>query len=657
VLTVDQLDVDRLGPALRWAVARLAYRQLPRWATLALEMDSAGLDVSGIAHFFSRDLVQVPPALNDDLLDLFGRSEKILSNHFTFLNRARKFPEDIDWEPNESAAWRAELHSFDFGLDLALYFRISGEERYVRHLRYLIAQWIGANPPGQGSGWKLSALARRLRNCILSADLARHDWERDPSFFSLVTKSLALQATFLHRHAHSAGDSDDALNCAAGLQLAGKFFGGHKGNALRSAGRAMLQKEVNEFLSPAGDVVHPRPSSVLRLARALVDYFVFESCMAGACPGYPAGPTYGPVPHFHGGEDFEFWKERLGAVLNVLSGILLPQGELPLFGPAPSSSADDLADVFALAAALLGDSIWKNLAGKSGLLPYMLLGEPGHTQFQSLPDIRWRAATCHQPQLGIYRLSPTGTSGAVINGRLPRPRHDHQDALSYELSLCGQRVVIDSGAHLPPDASPTHSFAVARAHSVLLVDGQAPHYDAPYQKPCSGEPREAAGIVGLQLAHQGFSFLGVAHQRAWFCVNENAWVVLDCLEGSGAHGATSLIHFYPIFEIELRDDRAIVHSRSLALSVFPLGGSKPQLKSSRGDDPNFPGWYAPEFGVKYPASVLRLEWEPSPLPWLGGYLIAAGVDLDFEVGDADDRSLAFTLAGKEYRLHKSEIRK
>lgn len=401
MLTFNQLDLDRLGPAVRWAVARLAYRQFPRAATLALEMDSAGLDVSRIPHFFARDLVQVPPALNDDLLDLFGRSEKLLSNQFTFLNRARKFPEDIDWEPNESAAWRAELHSFDFGLELALYFRVSGEERYARHLRYLIAQWIGANPPGQGSGWALSALARRLRNCILGADLARHDWECDPAFFRLVNQSLALQATFLLRHAPSADDTDMALDCATGLQLAGRFFGGNKGNALRSAGRAILHNIVEEFLAPDSDAVHSRPSSVLRLARALVEYLVFESCRAGACPGQPERPAQGPALHYHGGDDllhgdgdFEFWKEKLRAVLNILSGILLPEGELPLFGPAPSSSADDLADVFGVAAVLLGDSIWKNLAGKLGLLPYMLLGERGRTQFQSLPEIRWRATTC-----------------------------------------------------------------------------------------------------------------------------------------------------------------------------------------------------------------------------------------------------------------------
>jgi hypothetical protein len=132
-------------------------------------MDAGGLDICRPVNLLARDLVQLPRSLNDDLLDWFGRSEKILSNHFTFLNRWRELPEDIDWEPNETEEWRADLHAFDYGLDLALYFRISREERYARHLRYLIAHWVGANLPGQGSGWRLAPLARRVRNWILAA--------------------------------------------------------------------------------------------------------------------------------------------------------------------------------------------------------------------------------------------------------------------------------------------------------------------------------------------------------------------------------------------------------------------------------------------------------------------------------------------------------
>jgi len=667
VLIADQFDVARWAPRLRWTLARFAHAYFPGLAALALQMDAAGLEVSGPPELLTRELVQVPPELNEDLLDLFGRNGKLLRNHFTFLNRSRELPEDIDWEPDKTEAWRVELHAFDYGLDLALYFRISREERYARHLRYLLAHWTGANAPAQGSGWQLAPLARRLRNWILAADLARDDWMRDAVFFNLVAASLALQAAYLVRHASSARNADDALDCAIALELAGRFFGGAKGRALQARGESMLRAEVAESHSSLGEGDVRRPNSQLHLAQALVEHLIF-----------------------HGGDEQGFWEEKLREVVNDLQGMLLPDGELPLFGPEPGSSVDNLEEVFAFAAVLLVDPVCKQLAGKFGLLPYMLLGERGLARFESLPEIGWKATTCLQPRSGLYRLIPSGmgvspmsgeshgrdgratnSSGMIINGRLPGRRRDHQDALSYELLLCGQRVIVDSGAYAPSDEAAGDYFSSARAHNVLLVDGQDPRYDARQEAAqISAFPNSAAlslpqdsgsdleGNFGFELAHHGFDFLGVNHRRAWLSLGETAWAVVDRLEGASPHAFTSLIHFYPTFEIEVREDRAIARSRSLACSVIPIGGpptgpngsSNPKLHCSRGDDPDFPGWYAPEFGVKHPASVLRLDWPRAPLPRFGGYLIAPGASLEFTVDEVDDRSICFVLGGRRNRV-------
>lgn len=220
-------------------------------------------------------------------------------------------------------------------------------------------------------------------------------------------------------------------------------------------------------------------------------------------------------------------------------------------------------------------------------------------------------------------------------------------------------MIVDSGAFAPGDEGANDSFSPAGAHNILLVNGQSPRYEAAGAKTLL--PDHCVAIEdnpGLQLAHGGFAFLGVEHHRAWFGLGENAWAVLDRLEGGAPHAVTSLIHYYPTFEIELREDRAIVHSRSLAFSVIPLSGpatganesSKMGMSCSRGEDPDFPGWYAPEFGVKHPASVLRFEWPRADLPRMCGYVIASGSSLDFVLNEASDRGLVLTLNGKEYRL-------
>jgi hypothetical protein len=636
----DRLKHDRWGPPIKWVLARLAYRVFPRLAAGSLELAASSLAVPRIPFLFSRGLRELHPSLNDDLLDLFGRSEQILSNQFTFQARGQTFQEEIGWEIHPSAAWRAELHAFDYGLDLALNYRISGEASHARHLRYLIAHWIGANPPGQGSGWMIRPLARRVRNWILAADLARQDWESDTIFFKLVTQSLALQTTFLHRYAPAFPFTEVALDSARALLLAGKFFGGQKENDLWSAGRGILLDEIENQFASHGRPAESRPVSQLNLAQAVMEFLIF------------------PPKNDCKDEDDErrFFKEKLREILKSIEGILLPDRTLPLFGPAPASPVDDMANLFAIAAVLLNEPVWKNLAGKLGVLPYMLLGESGKTDFDNLPETGWNVGTSLHPQCELYRLSKTDGSAIVINGRLPRSRDDHQDGLTYELAIRGQRVVVDSGAYTPGDAPREKYFSSARAHNLLLVDGKGPRHGGPgHSRPPAELWEPADGTMGLRLAQRGLLFPGIAHQRAWFCLGEENWVILDRLDGKGRHSAISLIHFYPTFEIEVRNNESLVRSHSLTLSVIPLGPlgqAQPKMVATRGDHPEVQGWYAPESGMKFPSSVLRLEWKDFSLPFVGGYLIVPGTEASFEPGETDALagSINFRLGGKQYDL-------
>ena len=145
------------------------------------------------------------------------------------------------------------------------------------------------------------------------------------------------------------------------------------------------------------------------------------------------------------------------------------------------------------------------------------------------------------------------------------------------------------------------------------------------------DPPEAAYHLSndgprLRISDPGFAFLGIKHERAWFRLKNNVWLILDRLEGKGIHRCTSLLHFYPTYEIIANGDRFLARSRACNFAVIPVGSAKPVASISRGDHPQFPGWYSPEFGVKFPAAVLALEWTGMELPWVGGVLIVAGAE-------------------------------
>ena len=429
------------------------------------------------------------------------------------------------------------------------------------------------------------------------------------------------------------------MDSARALLLAGRFFEGQEANELWTAGRQILLDEIeNHFVADASRAVS-RPASLVNLAQAVMEYLVF-------------------TPKYDGEDDDErrFFKEKFRDILNSIESILLPDRSLPLFGPAPESPVDDVAALFAIAAVLLNEPLWKNLAGKFGVLPYMLLGESGKTAFDNLPEAQWSAGTVLNTQCEICRLSSSVGSAMVVNGRLPRSRQDHQDGLTYELAIRGQRVVVDSGAYAAGDDAREKYFSSPRAHNVLLVDGKGPRPKGSLPSRPSAKLSEHPDIsMGLRLVHQGLPFPGVTHRRAWWHLDEETWVILDRLVGKGSHSATSLIHFYPTFEIEVRDNVSVVRSHSLTLSVIPLitpGQTPPIMVATRGDHPDFQSWYAPESGMKFASSVLRLEWREFSPPFVGGYLIIPGTEVSFEPGEMDARagSISFRLGGKLHEL-------
>ena len=615
--------VARWHATLKAAVANLAFHSVPWLASAFLEMDAAALRAGPIPRFFSTAVRQIHPTLNDDLLELYGRAGQALENRFAFFNSPQSFDREIDWEPPQTPSWRAELHAGDYLLDLACTYRISCEELYARHLRYLMAHWIAANPPFRGTGWEPYVLARRLRNWMLSSDLARNDWESHPDFRGMVTRSLALQTAFLLNRQGELHSPGARLDASRALLCASRFFQGTATAAVRGEGLKLLATEDRS--SPAASP----PSLRLARAQALMEWSLYSEA----------------------GEDAAFLEVELENALTELEATLLPNGSLPLFGPEARLAHDELADLAALAAVRFQSSSWKSLAGKFGIIPYLLLGEPGNSQYQKLPETLWTPRDYFDAKTEDFRLAGADNSAIVITAHVPSSPADHHDYLSYELSMQGHRLVVDSGGFAPEELA---YFPGAKAHNVLLVDGYEPrwgngegsrHPDAEFQE-------SGPDFVRLQLADPGFGFLGLRHERAWFRLANGAWVVLDRLDGEGSHRCTSLLHFYPTFEIGAGDSRFLVRSRALSFTVLPLGHLPPTASVSSGDRGDFPGWYSPEFGVKFPASVLALRWENIHAPWLGGILILGGSGSDFrrhEV-ESDSRTVRMEFSDNVYSL-------
>ena len=613
--------LDRWRACANRTAAAWAFRALPRLAGSSLEIAAAGFEPGPIPHFFSTDVREISPALNDDLLDLYGRAGQVLENRFAFFNCLQVFDKGINWEPSQTPSWRAELHACDYVLELACTFRISREEVYARQLRYLIAHWVASNPPAFGTGWEPHVLARRLRNWMLSADFARGDWEREAEFRNLLAKSLALQTAFLLGQLDSLPSPAARLDASRALLCASRFFSGNGARGARQSGLDLLAREL------AASHPEPWPQARLAKARALMEWNLLTA----------------PGPHS------TFLANELRAALSELETALMPDGSLTLLGPGARLSQDDLADLAALAAVETNSPAWKSLAGKFGILPYLYLGEKGKARFEGLEEVEWTPQNQVNTAAETLRLVGPRNSALAIAGRLPASSEEHQDFTSYELTLHNYRVAVDSGGFTTEGSE---YFSRARAHNVLLIDGQGPRWQSAegsakvdFQELPQGSPR-------MWMADPGFGFLGLRHERAWFRLDGDAWLILDWLDGARPHRGTSLMHFYPTFEIIAEAERTLVRSRTCSFAVIPVGSAKPLASVSRGDHPQFPGWFSPEFGVKFPMAVLALNWNRLELPWMGGALITSGADQTFRQIEAlpAERRVRLEFSGKIFDL-------
>ncbi len=90
----------------------------------------------------------------------------------------------------------------------------------------------------------------------------------------------------------------------------------------------------------------------------------------------------------------------------------------------------------------------------------------------------------------------------------------------------------------------------------------------------------------------------------------------------------------------------------MTATVIPLGYAPDRIVQARGEDTIYPGWHSPDFGIKYPAAVVALEWDAVRLPWVGGFLVVPGEPATFEAEEfnAEKGALSFELSGKKYSL-------
>jgi uncharacterized heparinase superfamily protein len=455
---------------------------------------------------------------------------------FRFLNHSHSCRFPGDWNsPGLEKLWLYNLHYFD---DLT-----TAAAKSSKLHRELLELWIEGNPPGRGNGWEPYPISLRVVNWIKWV-LAGNT---PPAHF---VQSLAMQVRFLCERLEYHLLGNHLFANAKALVFAGMFFNGTEAEKWFSWGMAILRKEIPEQILSDGAHFERTPMYHTIILEDMLD-------MANLFQAY--------------GKDLPTsWRDKIEAMLTWLAGMIHPDGQISLFNDSALGIAAEPEEIFAYAGCLRLDSEKKKT----------------NHQFLSFPEsgyIRWESDSA-LVLLDVGEIGPEYLPG-----------HAHADTLSFEMSLYGQRVIVDSGTSCYGISDERLRQRQTSAHNTVSVDGEdssevwSGFRVARRARPCDMAISEHQGKVKVRCSHDGYLRLPgkVKHRREWTLAEQEV-IITDTL--SGEYGtACARLFFHPKVEIERTEAncfRALLADERFA-NIKVKGGSTELRKST----------YHPCFGV------------------------------------------------------------
>ena len=459
---------------------------------------------------------------------------------FCFLNECHEISEKGDWNKVErTKLWLYNLHYFD---DLTAF---DADRRIAWHCN-LIRRWVDENPPGQGNGWEPYPSSLRIVNWIKWA-LADNPLE------DCWVHSLAVQVRFLSKNLETHLLGNHLFANAKALLFAGLFVDGDEAREWYETGCKLVERELPEQVLTDGGNFELSTMYHLIFLEDLLDLINLHRAYDRPLP---VG-----------------LEERIAPMFNWLVTMCHPDGEISFFNDAAIGMTPSVREIQEYGIRL---RLFELLATEDKKNGVTMLGASGYTRVQM------------------------GNAVALIDraavGPDYLPGHAHADTLSFELSLFGQRLVVNSGTSVYGVGADRGQERGTAAHATIVIDGQdssevwggfrvarrASVFD------CTENQFE--GVIRLSACHNGYKRLPgkPVHCREWV-FEEGLLTIHDKITGNGIHQVMSVMPLHPDVEIRaVEDDRAVFSIAGKELVVTVEGNGK--LNSVKSN-------YHPEFGL------------------------------------------------------------
>jgi hypothetical protein len=509
----------------------------------------------------------------------------------------------LDDSSDAKVPW--ELSRCHHLLTLARAARIFEREIYASGLEEQLASWLEENPPGVGINWvNPMEVAIRAVNLIWTIATLEEWRPVEAELRARVVGSLRWHGRHIRANLEGAPylRSNHYLSDLLGLLVLGAALSGDsEAPGWFEFAHRELEREI---------LAQVHPDGVSFEASLGYQGLVFEILLIVRHVATSFGKPFSSR-----------FDDRLRRMAEVSRTVRHADGRIPLFGdqdsgrvlPAGFARPPTHDNLLWLAAALFESArplpgpvdpevAWSiGVEAWNGAARLPAASEPRSTAFEDGGLYVLRSERAHL----VIRCGDVGQNG--FGG------HSHNDLLSYELSVDGVPLVVDSGTYAYTfDIDARNAFRATRAHNTVVVDGEEINPIDParvfelrrFARPKVESLNLDGEVLELVASHDGYRRLteGVRHRRRFSLdVGTGLLMVLDELAGAGDHAVESMLHFPPaasVAQVDVKVFELTSGGTRATITFQGIEGHELHLES---------GWTSSRYGARERAPLLAVR--------------------------------------------------
>ncbi|WP_192889802.1 heparinase II/III family protein [Vibrio bathopelagicus] len=458
-----------------------------------------------------------------------------------------------DWNDTAKAKlWLYNLHYFD---DL----NQSGWQDRTEIHHSLVNTWIKQNPKMIGNGWEPYTISLRSVNWIkwfLSGNEPKEEW--------LASLSLQVQALEQQLEYHLLGNHLFAN--AKALLFAGCYFKGELADEWLKRGLGILNEEIPEQILADGGNFELTPMYHNTILADMLDLYQLSLVYSYKIPKATS----------------QDWRELIGKMLSWAEHMQHPDGDVSFFNDSATGIAPKLADLQRYAE-VLNVTIPANSKNQ-----VTALKESGYVVIKD---------QVNKLIIDVAKVGPDYIPG-----------HAHADTLSFELSIDGHRVFVNSGTSVYGLGEERLRQRKTETHNTVVVDGMdssevwSGFRVARRAYPSKPIITESEYTITVECSHDGYMRLPgkVTHLRKWQLAQDEL-LVCDQVSGVFNH-AEANYHLHPNIQVESSN-----HDGQVILQL--PSGAQYNVRAEGADIKVLDTTWHPEFGLSIANKKLVLNFK------------------------------------------------